>query len=154
MLGGKIKPKVGRKVMFVERLTREDLADYIQKVTLKNETYDYFKICCVNNWNTRLGECECRQVVFTVEKEGNITERETDIEDFSFEHSHNLFMLNHFGDEYLNYLRFRVDEEIISEPAKAHFIKRYTSTLAFIKSKQEAIEKVRNPPKPTLEDFM
>ena len=140
--------------MFVERLTRDDLADYLQKVTLKNETYDYFKICCVNNWHSRLGECECRQVTFAVEKEGNITKCETDVVDFSFEHSHNVFMLQHFGEEYLNYLRLRVVEENISETARTHFIKRYTSTLAYIKSKQEAMEKVRNPPKRTLEDFM
>jgi len=140
--------------MFVERLNDDDLADYVQNVTLKNVEYDRFEICSVENWNNRLCECECRQINFVIEYNGVLIDCGTDIEDFSFTKEHCVYMLKHFGDEYLNYLRYRINEEDISETAKTCFIKQNVARLAVIKSKEASLKQTYlSISQKTLDDF-
>jgi len=136
--------------MFVERLSKEELGEYLSEVTLRNERYDSLEICSVNNWYNKLGECECRQVEFAIEQNGDLRIGETDILDFSFLKEHCVFMLKHFGEDYLTYLRFRVIEEDISDSTKAHFIKQNVYRLAHIKAQNEALERVRREKNQTL----
>ena len=139
--------------MFVERLKDEDIADYVAKVTLRNETFDSIRICSISNWNNRLGECQCRQVDFCLDHGGEVRYCQTDIEDFSFIREHCFFMLKHFGEEYLNYLRFRVGDEDISEDAKASFIKQNISRLAYIKTQENIKQQCIIGNQKSLSDF-
>ncbi len=140
--------------MFIERLSDDEIGEYIHDVTLRNESYDSFKICSVSDWRTKLGECECRQVEFAIERKGETHVGEVDILDFSFVKEHCVFMLSHFGEEYLSYLKMRVLEEEISMPAKEYFIKQNTARLARLTAQKEAANKVRlSEHQRTLSDF-
>ena len=139
--------------MFIEKLTEDDVAEYVHDVTLRNEKFDSMKVCSISNWYTRLGECECRQVDFVIERAGEVVECSSDILDFSFLREHCVFMLKHFGDEYLNYLRVRVAEEDISDSTKTYFIKQNENRLAFIKAHNAAKQTVLIGQQKTLLDY-
>ncbi len=122
--------------MFVERLSVDDLNDYLVNVVLWRRTYDEVRLCTVHEWHTRLGEVECRQLVYLLTEDGSEEVCEHDVVDFDKDLKHCRFMLERFGEEYLDYLHSAVKESDFDESQRARFLAQNTHMHNAIEAKK------------------
>ena len=124
--------------MFVDRLTREDLDNYLVDVALWRTEWEDIRICEVQDWSDRLGNVECRQVIYQFTQDGDRKTSECDVMDFDVNLHHCRFMLQCFGDEYFDYLKNAVKYSKLDEASQLKFLAQNSHMLASIKAKRHS----------------
>ena len=124
--------------MFIERLNRESLGEYLIDVVLWQTQYDEVYLCETHNWYSRVGDNECKQLVYQVTQNGEPRREEYDLVDFDTNLRHCHFMLERFGREYLDYLYTAVRESDLNEVQQTKFLIENRNILNSIEEKRRA----------------